>query len=127
MKYVITTCCKEKRLDKGKLPAIERYLEPRIHYAHKKSKELGCGFLIFSGKFGILEPHHKIPYYDLKLEKEMVKPTVKKVCQQLKILDATEIIFYGKDKKTNPDWLPYYEVIERACQTLNIKLTEEVI
>ncbi|MFH1407884.1 MAG: hypothetical protein ABIG91_02505 [Patescibacteria group bacterium] len=122
MNYILTTCCKDKDTSKGLMPAIKRYLNPRIGYVYGISKSRGIPMLIFSGKFGILKPEEKIPYYDLRLEKGMVFDMTNKVINQLKTYKIDEICFYGLDENKHPDWQPYYSVIEKVCTFLNIKL-----
>ncbi|OGC48748.1 hypothetical protein A2W32_01185 [candidate division WWE3 bacterium RBG_16_37_10] len=127
MKYLITTCCKEKRTDKKILPAIDRYLDPRIKHVLNISKVSNSGFVILSGKYGILEPEEQIPYYDKILTEEEVDEMVKKVTIQLKKLDISELIVYGLDKNTFHSWRPYYSVLEKACALLNIPYSEKII
>lgn len=122
MKYVLTICSKEKSRCPTKLPAIERYLNPRLAWVQKLSREGGAKMLILSGKYGILKPKDPILYYDHKLNDQMVEGVTRKVTGQLKELNTKEIVFYGEDVATNPDWKPYYEVVRSSCRKLNIKL-----
>lgn len=127
MKYLITTCSKEKRQDEKLLPALERYLDPRIKQVYNKSKDLKVGFLILSGKYGILDSDELIPYYDQILLETQVSDMVERVLPQLKKFKVTELVVYGKNEQTNPSWRPYYEVLRISCEKLKIDYSEEII
>lgn len=127
MKYLLTICSKEKRTDEKLLPAIERYLDPRIIQVFNISQDLDTGFLIFSGKYGILEPDELIPYYDQILLEDQVDSMVKKVLPQLEKLQVSELVVYGKNKETNLSWRPYYDVLRIACENLKIRHSEKLI
>lgn len=127
MKYLVTTCCKEKRNDKKLLPVIDRYLDPRLRQVFNISKDLNTEFLILSGKYGLLRPNDLIPYYDQILTDEQVAKLVERVLNQLQTLKVSELIIYGKDKNTNQSWKPYYAVLQSACEKLKILYSEEIV
>lgn len=72
----------------------------------------------------MLKPKDKIPYYDLRLEPNMVNKITKKIIKQFKSYDVDKIELYGLDEIENPDWKPYYDALEGACLKLNIKLNK---
>lgn len=121
MKVYCTICCKEKRRDKELLPAIQRYISKRIRRIYELSKKEGVGFRILSGKFGLLRPEDPIPWYDQKLLPHMVDEMVKVVEEQMKSQAITHIVFFAKSKRFR-GWVPYYEVLERACSRTGVKL-----
>ena len=121
-----TICCKEKRTDKDFLPAIERYLSDRIAFVHQESLRLGKPLLILSGKFGLLAPEDPIPWYDRKLTLAAVPEMIVLVSEQLKQRAVTRLTFYGHPR-TDPDWLPYHQVLEQACHARNVQMDHHII
>ena len=78
MHYVLTTCSKDKDEREIPLQAIQRYTDKRISYVHMISEKRSLPMVIFSGKYGILKTDDTIPFYDLKLEAELVNEMVEK-------------------------------------------------
>ena len=122
MEYACTTCCKQKRRDKQLLPAIERYVSRRIRLVLTESRRHHKPLLILSGRFGLLEPDERIPWYDQALLPEAVDALVPKVADQLVTRRASALLFYARPSKTR-GWQPYYDVLEKACRRVNIRLT----
>jgi hypothetical protein len=121
MEVLCTICCKEKRTDPGLLPAVDRYRSERIAFVHRESLRLGKPLLIFSGKFGLLPEQHPIPWYDIKLTLEAVPGMVSLVSEQIEASGVTRITFYGHPA-TDPDWLPYIQVLQEACRLRKVQL-----
>lgn len=121
MEYICTICCKEKSIDTNDLPAIERYVSSRIKFVLSESQRLGKRFVILSGKYGLLEPSDKIPWYDQKLIVERIPEMVPVIVAQLLNKRVTKITFYGKPRTTS-EWQPYYEALEKACRELGIPI-----
>jgi hypothetical protein len=126
MKYNLTTCCAQKRKDKGLLPARIRYQSPRIQTIVAESEQTRTPLLIFSGEFGILDADTPIPWYDKALTEEDVETMVLRVIAQLQERPVTEVTLFARPKDT-PGWAPYYAVIEQACGDLGIPITIEII
>jgi hypothetical protein len=126
MEYVCTTCCKDKRENRELLPATERYISERIDFVAEESGRLGKPFIIFSGKYGVIDADHKIPWYDKKLEPEDVTGMIPIVKSQLLEKGVWKIRFYGKPR-TTPGWEPYYEVLEQSCDQLGIPITYQEV
>tara|TARA_Y100000310_G_C20685629_1_gene818751 strand:- start:1154 stop:1540 length:387 start_codon:yes stop_codon:yes gene_type:complete len=127
MKIYSTICCKEKKIDKELLESINRYISARIYSIYKKSQKDQVEFRILSGKFGLLKPEDKIPFYDKKLnlqEIEILKEIVKKQLISQKI---EEVIFFSENPKENPDWKPYINLIKIACLETEVILTTKII
>ncbi len=122
MKYILTTCSKDKDESKVLLPAIQRYTDNRVAYVYRISKKLSLPMIIFSGKYGILKTNDPIPFYDLRLEKEHVDAMVEKVAGQFHQLSVSKIDFYGLDEQTHTDWVPYYDVIREVCVQVGTEL-----
>ena len=121
VEFFCTTCCREKRPDAGLLPAVERYLDPRIRDIRARSQEQGRPFVILSGKFGLLQPQDMIPWYDHPLATQEVDGLVPVVAGQLRSLGCTELRFFALPRAAE-GWEPYYLVLERACATAGVAL-----
>jgi hypothetical protein len=126
MEYVCTTCCKDKREDKELLPATQRYISERIDFVAEESSRLGKPFIIFSGKYGLIDADYEIPWYDKKLEPEDVAGMIPIVKKQLLEKEVSKIRFYGKPRTTK-SWEPYYEVLDQSCNQLGIPIDYQVV
>jgi len=122
MKIYCTSCSKEKVKSKGKINAIKRYISPRINSIYKKSQKDSIQFRILSGKFGLLKPTAKIPYYEQKLKIKDLPNLIEMVRQQLSSQNINEVIFFSANLKQYPDWQPYISLIKKACSEKNISL-----
>jgi hypothetical protein len=119
MTVFCTYCSAEKDPSEGELPAIQRYLSPRIQSVYAAAKRLGLRFLILSGEFGILEPDDPIPYYDHLLLPSEVPEHAKRVADQLKDLDVKDMIFFTRSDAAVK---PYLECMKSACQIAGAEL-----
>lgn len=77
--------------------------------------------LILSGRYGLLTPQTKTPYYDHALPPAEVTQLSQKVIAQLKRRRVTALTFYARPRAT-PGWAPYFQVLEKACRRLDLKL-----
>ena len=127
MKISCTICSREKNTGHSLLPAIRRYASERIHSVHEKSKADKVEFRILSGRFGLLAPDEKIPFYDHLLVSDEIKETKQIVKAQMIREDIDEVVFFMENLAEHPNWQAYYEVIRQACSELNIKFQEEII
>jgi hypothetical protein len=126
MEYLCTTCCKRKRRDLRLLPALERYMSRRIRFVWKESRRLNKPLLILSGKYGLVKPDLKIPWYDQALLIDAVEALAQKTVQQLRARGATSLRFYALPRNTC-GWQSYYGVIEKACAQLELKLRFQIM
>lgn len=115
---VCTICSKEKRKDKELLPTKNRYISERIDEVGRIAEKGEFQFVIFSGKYGLLNPDEKIPFYDHLLKIDEVKSLTKIVEKQLADINPTEITFYAEPREGN--WEPYYIVLENATKSMGI-------
>ncbi|MBE9183860.1 hypothetical protein IQ270_03750 [Microcoleus sp. LEGE 07076] len=122
MKYICTTCSKEKRHDKALLPANQRYISGRISFVISESQRLSTSLLILSGKYGLIDVEREIPWYDQKLVAGDLETLVNILVKQLQDKQVSEIIFYGRSREI-PDWKPYYDVLEQSCRQLNVTIS----
>lgn len=121
MIYYCTICSKEKRTKKKLLPAIERYLSPRIKNVYQKSLLKKTKFLIFSGEYGFIHPYSLIPYYDhLFLEREI--DTFLPILKQQNIFwEITELDCFMEKESAN-GWRAYYEILTKFAEEENVKI-----
>ncbi len=126
MEHLCTTCCKRKRRDEGSLPAMQRYLSGRIRFVHGESLRLAVPLLLLSGRFGLLKPDDRIPWYDERLSYDKAHKLVPFIANQLNEYGVTAIAFYARPRLTS-GWGPYYDVLERACQSGKIPMRIELL
>lgn len=119
MKYYCTICSKEKRKDKELLPAIERYLSPRIKNVYERASLDNTKFLIFSGEYGFIHPYSLIPYYDHLLLEEEIETFLLLLKQQNVFWDITELDCFMK-KEDTPGWKAYYKILNRFAEEENV-------
>lgn len=131
----ITVCSKHKVTTTGNIPAIERYASKRIHDIYERSRAEDTPFRILSGKYGLLNPDDKIPFYDKKLTSERLDEMMNIVRQQLISEKPKEIVFHIRTPFGFKDWSaapnsleqPYITLIEQLCGELRITLRKVII
>lgn len=124
----VTPCCREKEDSPGLMPAIDRYRSPRIRAVCDTARVADSPFRILSGRFGLLAPEERIPYYDQRLLPADVPAMAKRVAGQLLALGVTEVVFVSPGPEADPGVMPYREAIEIACRlaalTLRLQMPE---
>lgn len=120
----ITVCSRKKSTAKGRLPARDRYLSNRIQKVIGYASRDNATMMILSGKYGLISPATKIPYYDHLLQHEEILSLLPKVVKTLSALLPSELMFYIP---SNPDktWEPYIDLIQRAANELNISCVQQ--
>nr|DAE47697.1 MAG TPA: YaaA [Bacteriophage sp.] len=88
---VIVGCSKEKNLDSGDLPVLERYLGDEIIRVKKLKEVLDFDLYILSAKYGLIPETSKVPYYDLSFNDLQTKE-IRKLRNFLKIRETFEKI-----------------------------------
>lgn len=126
MEFLCTICCKRKRRDAQPLPALERYVSRRIRFVWQESLRLQKPLLILSGKYGLLEPDEKIPWYDQALRFTEVELLAVKIMKQLSAHCVSRLIFYALPRRTR-GWRPYYTALEKACAALGVALRCKIL
>jgi len=119
MELLCTTCSKRKRRTPGLLPARHRYLSKRIRYVLDLAERSGQPAAILSGRFGLLAPDDRIPWYDLALTADDVDTLVPQLIEQLQSRCARAVLFYARPRSTT-GWEPYHEALELACGRIGI-------
>lgn len=120
--FYITHCCKQKNENIKLLNAIDRYLASYILYVNKMAKIEKKDFMIFSGKYGLLKPNQKIPYYDKLLtydDFESLEPVVNK---QIIEYNITKITFFHIGIKYDKKVKVYVDFIKNICDKNNVSL-----
>ncbi|NQY04736.1 MAG: hypothetical protein HRT68_00675 [Flavobacteriaceae bacterium] len=127
MKAYCTYCSAEKNDSEKAIPAIDLYNSHRISEVYKWSQEKGLGFLILSGKYGLVEPTERIHYYDHLLKPKEVEPHSDLLASQIKAMGITEIVFFMSRLEKDPNLQAYRDCITKACIKSNVALTINVI
>lgn len=98
--------------------AEDLYTSSRITFAKNLSRETNTNLYILSAKFGIVSNNTLLPNYDLKMDENISNFLYPKVLKQLRLKKISEIVFFkaGINKY-------YYELMQKACNELNINLT----
>tara|TARA_B110000967_G_C18313114_1_gene283905 strand:- start:72 stop:467 length:396 start_codon:yes stop_codon:yes gene_type:complete len=117
-----TYCSKEKKHSKILLPILERYKSKRILAVYNSAKAKGVKFVIFSGKYGILEVEQNIDHYDHLLLASEVEKHSDMVVSQLKEKKITKIIFYTNSIEYDKNLKPYIDCISMASAKGEITL-----
>ena len=117
MQAYITTCCKEKSKVLGEIPILERYISKRIDDIYVKSKEDNTSFFVLSGKYGLLSPSTKIPWYDQILEESEIESMSTKIRHQLLVYGINKVSLF-----INPEWKNYQKALQIACNKSKIEL-----
>ncbi len=127
-----TYCSAFKSQAPGNIPAIQRYRSLRIQKVGQAAAELGLGFYILSGEFGLLPPQQPIPFYDHLLRPEEVPAMVERVAKQFREFGVTGLVYFTRPLTSSRELLPYYEVIKSAClrealPLFAVKLADEAV
>jgi hypothetical protein len=117
-----TYCSKSKAAARDLLPAISRYKSDRIERVAELAKRAGFGFVILSGRFGIVEPLQLLPPYDHLLEDSEVSAMSRVVAKQLVNLGIRHLVYFTESVRTDPNIAPYLNLIQLACESANIDL-----
>ena len=110
-----TYCSREKNLKAGAIPAIQRYLDERIHRVYSAASRLGLGFFIVSGEFGLIPPGHLIPWYDHLLRPEEVSGLVEPMAKQIVENDIAGVVYFTEAFASDPNLIPYHDALVAAC------------
>lgn len=123
-----TYCSSKKNTDSKLLPAIERYDSNRIKNRFEKAKSVSASFAILSGKFGLIHPQKKIPFYDHLLINKQVKKHEELVSKQLHDMGITELFYFTQSAQSDPNIIPYLDCIRLACakNRIVLKIVEEM-
>ncbi|HMV83272.1 MAG TPA: hypothetical protein PLD20_02215 [Blastocatellia bacterium] len=122
MTVFCTYCSAEKDTADALLPAIRRYRSDRIARIYAAALAAGCGFVILSGEFGLLEPSAPIPYYDHLLLAEEANAQAFRVAAQLKEQGIAQVLFFTLPLAKDEKLAPYHAALRKACETATVKL-----
>ena len=115
-----TYCSAAKSLEEGDIPAIQRYLDPRIHKVHEAASTLGLDFYILSGEYGLIPPDEPIPWYDHLLQAGEVDELVERMAAQIRQYSIEEgIVYFTNVISNDPSLIPYRDAIVAACNRVS--------
>jgi hypothetical protein len=86
-RLLVISCSQRKSLDKGLVPAVDRYDGPAFRVLRKYLREAtdpALRILILSAKFGLVDAERKIPYYDLRLTRHEAKALRPRVSERMR-------------------------------------------
>ena len=122
-----TYCSALKNYSKKALPAIQLYDSERISKVFELANSQNAKFVILSGKYGLVEAHQQINYYDHLLNQTEVECHAGVMASQIATKDISEIVFFSNSVQTDPNLLPYLRSIKRACEIAKIPITIKAI
>ena len=117
-----TYCSAGKKKARAPMPALRRYVSPRIRAVHRMSRGAGVPFAILSGEFGLLGPYEKIPYYDHLLQTGEVAALLPRVTGYLERKGIRAVRFFHEPLNSNPQLKPYLDAITRSCRRAGVRL-----
>jgi len=112
---VVTYCSRDKNPADGLLPAIDRYVSPRIRSAASAAARQGLEFRILSGLYGLLTPDHPIPDYDHLLTEDRIPEHAELVGGQLGNPGPGRVVFISRSLAEDPGCGPYRDAMAMAC------------
>jgi len=117
-----TYCSAEKDYSEMTLPAIERYESSRITSVYNKAIEEGVGFVILSGKYGILNTQQSIDYYDHLLVTSELEQHASLIATQFKTKGITKLVFFTESVSKDPNVKPYIDCIKQGAAKSEVAL-----
>ena len=123
----LTYCSAQKNYSKKALPAIQLYDSERISKVFELAKSQNAKFVILSGKYGLVEAHQQINYYDHLLNQTEVETHANLIASQIAAKCISEIVFFTNPVEKDPNLLPYIACIESACEIAKITITIKAI
>ena len=121
----ITYCSKDKDRTRKDLPAIERYDSDRIDKIKALAEKRDENFAILSGKYGLIGPEEKIPFYDELLRERNIPQLITGVKNFLESHNVDKVIYHTR--KVENERKPYFKLVKNACEGLNIELEKRII
>lgn len=104
-RLLLLGCSQRKKLNKGLLPAIERYDGPAYHVLRRYLRQdtsRSVDVRILSAKFGLIPADHSLPYYDCRLTKDQSEKLHPQVIGELQTVLSSKtytnlLICLGRD------------------------------
>ena len=117
-----TYCSAPKNDASGDLPAMERYLSDRIRHAVMLARDEGCPMWIVSGRYGLLEPTARIPWYDVLLHEDGVESLLPRCTQTLAASGIARLVYHTACPSLAPAVAPYLRLVRMACEGAGVEL-----
>jgi len=115
-----TYCSAHKSRDSGEIPAIRRYRSPRLDKVHNAALQLGVGFFILSGEFGLIPPERTIPWYDHLLTASEVPSLAEYLIEQIEQVGITRLVYFTRPLAVEPAVVPYHDALAIACTRVEL-------
>ena len=124
---ICTTCSERKRrTPETPIPAAQRYSSRRIRHVLAVAQRRRLPVLILSGRYGLLSPRRRIPWYDRPLAAEDVPALANKLERQLRRLRLDALELWARPAST-PGWQPYHDALRVACAVTGVRLTKVLL
>ncbi len=117
-----TYCSAEKNHSDRSLPAIDLYKSERITRVYRMAEKEGVKYVILSGKFGLIEPHQKIEYYDHLLKASEIEEHAIPVSSQLQAMKISRLVFFTRTIEEDENIRPYVDCVRMASEQIGISL-----
>ena len=121
-----TYCSADKNDAKKLISAIELYKSERIDFVFNIANKNNARFVILSGKYGIIDAHEKIEYYDHLLKDSEVKTHSDLVATQIISKNINEMVFFMSSMEKDKNLKPYLMCIQKACELVGVTLDVKV-
>ena len=105
------------------MPAIQRYLDPRIRKVHEAASILGLDFYILSGEYGLIPPDEPIPWYDHLLLTEEVDELAELMAAQIRQYYIEGVVYFTNSISNDSSLIPYRDAIVAACNRASCSCT----
>ena len=111
-----------ERLAAARAAAQERYDSARIRQVQSAAASLGIGFRLLSGKYGLLAPRDKVPYYDHLLKWEEIGRMLPGVIKRLARERVAAVVYFTRPLRKASAPLAYHALMEAACAARGIRM-----
>ena len=95
------------------MPAVRRYLSPRIRVAEEAAAALGWNFAILSGLYGLLDAEAPLAYYDHLLTSDQEHAA--RCAAWLVEWAPGTVVMLSRREAVDPGVGPYRACLEAAC------------
>lgn len=121
MEVFCTYCSARKHNAPGLMPALDRYQSARIQRVAGLARTAAAPLLILSGKYGLLDSHDPVPWYNHVLAPEEVDDLSRVVAAQMQTR-AVKSMRYFTEPLANPLLVPYADVVRKASPSAGVEL-----
>lgn len=127
MDIFCTYCSAQKDHAEGNLPVLQRYQSRRIAAVAAAAQSMGIGFMVLSGRFGMIGPEALVPWYDHLLQPNEVESISALAARQLTQAGVKRLLFWMRPIHQDPQLAPYLSVAQNACRMAGVEFMVFVI